>query len=143
MKKRYLFIMQIVKVVNGQQKKQFIDFPHDLYADDPNYVPEIYLAQKELHNPKKNPFFKDNKADLFLGLKDNRVVGRIAAIRNNNYNEFANANTGFFGFFDVVEDYSIAEKLLQTALEWVRKEGFNSIIGPTNYTTNETAGVLD
>ncbi len=134
--------MQITKVKTKQQQKQFIDFPHDLYAGDPNYVPEIYLAQKELHSPKKNPFFKDNKAELFLALKENKVVGRIAAIRNNNYNKFANTQAGFFGFFDVIEDYSISEKLLQTTVDWAKKENLNSLIGPANYTTNETAGVL-
>jgi len=25
--------------------KQYIDFPHTLYAGDPNYVPELYMAQ--------------------------------------------------------------------------------------------------
>jgi hypothetical protein len=26
--------------------EDFINFPHDLYADDPVYVPEIYIGQK-------------------------------------------------------------------------------------------------
>ncbi len=132
----------IKKVENGADKKKFIDFVHDLYADDPNYVPELYMAQSDLMNPKKNPFFWHSKADLFLAERDGKVVGRIAAIRNNNYNEYAKTKVGFFGFFDVINDYEVAKKLLDTANDWIKKEGLTDIIGPTNFSTNETCGLL-
>jgi len=135
-------LMQIIKVSTKKQKKQFIDFPHDLYKGDPNYVPEIYLGMQELLNPKKNPFFEHSNADLFLAFRDKKIVGRIAAIQNNNYNEFANTNVGYFGFFDVINDYSVAEKLLQTVVDWVKEKGHDGLYGPTNFSTNETAGIL-
>ena len=56
--------MKIVEVNNGKLTKRFIDFPHDLYEGDPNYVPEIYIGQKELMSPKKNPFFKHSKVEF-------------------------------------------------------------------------------
>lgn len=132
----------IIEVLNKRDLKRFINFPHDLYATDPNYVPELQLAVKELLNPKKNPFFKHSKADLFLALKNGQVVGRIAAIRNNKYNEFHQCNVGFFGFFDVIEDFEVAEALLDTACDWNKSEGFTTVLGPTNFTTNDTAGLL-
>ena len=134
--------MQIVQVSSRRQKKQFIDFPHDLYKGDPNYVPAIYLDQKQVMNPKKNPFFQHSKADLFLAIREGEIVGRIAAIRNNNYNKFAKEKVGYFGFFDVVNDYTVAKALLQHAVNWVKSEKLAAIYGPTNFTTNETAGVL-
>ena len=134
--------MQIVKVTTKKLKKQFIDFPHDLYKGDPNYVPEIYLGMQELMNPKKNPFFEHSNANLFLAFRDKKIVGRIAAIQNNNYNKFANTNVGYFGFFDVINDYSVAEKLLQTVVDWVKEKGHDGLYGPTNFSTNETAGIL-
>jgi len=134
--------MQIIPVTTRRQKRQFIDFPHDLYKGDPNYVPALYLDQKEVMNPKKNPFFNHSKADLFLAIREGKIVGRIAAIRNNEYNNFANEQVGYFGFFDVIEDYSVSEALLNRVEEWVSAEGLTAIYGPTNFTTNETAGVL-
>ena len=135
--------MKIVEVNSKKLTKKFIDFPHDLYSGDPNYVPEVYLGQKDLLDQKKNPFFQHSKATLYLAMRGDQVVGRIAAIRNNNYNEFiGNGTKGFFGFFDFIEDYSVAEKLLDTAVEWVKNEGLNAILGPTNFSTNETAGLL-
>ena len=132
----------IVKVDNKNLTKKFIDFPHDLYKDDPNYVPQLYLAVKDILNKKKNPFFKHSTAETFLALRENKVVGRIAAIANRNYNDYHSSNIGFFGFFDCIKDYSVAEKLLDTAYKWCQEKGFDQIHGPTNFTTNDTAGLL-
>ena len=134
--------MTIVEANSWKHKKWFIDFPHDLYADDPNYVPEIFMAQKDLMNPTKNPFFKHSKVQLYLALKDGKPVGRVAAIRNNNHIAYTEKHQGFFGFFDVIDDYVVAKALLDKATEWVKEEGLKSVIGPANFTTNDTAGVL-
>ncbi|MBK9015625.1 MAG: hypothetical protein IPM82_17020 [Saprospiraceae bacterium] len=134
--------MEIKEVKSWGDKKRFIDFPHQLYEGDPNYVPEIFLGQKELLDDKKNPFFQHSKAQLYLALRNGKIVGRIAAIRNNNYNKFADANAGFFGFFDVIEDYDVAKLLLDTACNWLKNEGLNNVIGPANFSTNDTAGLL-
>lgn len=123
--------------------KQFIDFPHDLYEGDPNYVPELFMAQEALLNRKKSPFFLHSRAEYFLARsEDGKILGRIAAIVNQNYLDFTHEKTGFFGFFDVVEDYAVAKGLLDTACDWLRKEGLERVLGPTNFSTNETCGVL-
>lgn len=134
--------IEIIEASEWKLKKRFIDFPHDLYKDDPNYVPEIFLAQKELLNEKKNPFFQHSNAQLFLAMQNDKIVGRIAAILNNEYNKFAHANAGFFGFFDTIETYEVAEALLDTASSWVKNEGMDTLIGPANFTTNDVAGLL-
>ncbi len=132
----------INQVVASKDFKKFVDFPHTLYAGDPNYVPELHIAIRELLNPKKNPFFKHSKAEFFLAKLDGKIVGRIAAIRNNNYNKFHNCNIGFFGFFDVIDDYEVAKSLLDKATDWCKTEDFDAILGPTNLTTNDTSGLL-
>lgn len=132
----------IIEVNDWKWKKRFIDFPHDLFEGDPNYVPEIFLGQKDLFGEKSNPFFQHSRVQLFLALQNGKIVGRIAAIRNNKYIEFAGTNAGFFGFFDVIEDYEVAKLLLDAASNWLRKEGLISAIGPANFSTNDTAGLL-
>ncbi len=134
--------IEIIEANDNKQKKRFIDFPHGLYEGDPNYVPEIYLGQKELLDEKKNPFFQHSKAQLYLAIRNGQIVGRIAAIRNNEYNRFAHANVGYFGLFDVIEDYEVAKQLLDTACAWAKKEGLDAVLGPTNFSTNDTAALL-
>ena len=135
--------IRISKVDSKKDIKRFINFPHELYKDDPNYVPELYLNISEVLSRKKNPFFKHSTADLFLAINENdAIVGRIAAILDNNYNQHHDSNVGFFGFFDVVQDYNVAKALLDKAVAWTKEKNVDRILGPTNFTTNDTAGML-
>ena len=127
---------------NKKQLTEFIDFPHDLYEGDPNYVPMLYMEQEALLNPKKSPFFLHSTAEYFIAKKEGKIVGRIAAILNRNHIEFTGKKEGFFGFFDVINDFEVAKTLLDKAGEWVKSQGLTSILGPTNFSTNETVGVL-
>ena len=135
-----------VKIVpvqgNKSLLKAYINFPHKLYQGDPNYVPELYMAQKDMFNRKKNPFFEHSEVASFLAMDGDMVVGRISAILNNNYNKYHNCNIGFFGFFDVIEDYKACKQLLDVACQWCKEKGLDGIIGPANFSTNDTAGLL-
>jgi GNAT superfamily N-acetyltransferase len=50
--------------------------------------------------------------------------------------------TGFFGFFECVEDYAVAEALLDAAADWLRQQGLEHMRGPANPSLNDTAGLL-
>ena len=130
--------------IAGDQKllKEYIDFPHDLFKDDPNYVPELYMAQKDMFNRKKNPFFQHSEVASFLAKKDGKIVGRVSAILNNNYNKYHESNVGFFGFFDVINDQEVADALINTVKQWCKERKVDAILGPTNFSTNDTAGLL-
>ncbi len=120
----------------------FINFPHDLYEDDQYYVPEIYMGQKDMMDPNKYPFHQYGTVKYYLAQKNGKIVGRIAAINNTNYNRHHSCNVGFFGFFDFIEDQEVCDTLLDKAMEYAKENGHTSIMGPTNFTTNETAGTL-
>lgn len=135
-------MVQIVPVQSKKQLAQFIDLPHDLYAKDPNYVPELFIAQQDLLSAKKHPFFKHSQAQAFLAFKGDKLVGRILAIWNNNHNTFNNVLEGQFGFFESINDQEVATKLLETAEHWVKEKGGHTIVGPINLTTNDTCGLL-
>ncbi|PZP50249.1 MAG: hypothetical protein DI598_05970 [Pseudopedobacter saltans] len=134
--------IHIVKVDNKKLLKSFIDFPHDLYKGDPNYVPELFIAQRDLLTPGKNPFFETGRLQLFLAYKGNEIVGRIAAIYNANYIKFLEKNDGFFGFFESINDQEVANLLLEEAYVWLRAQGIKgNMLGPANPTSNDSWGV--
>ncbi|MEE9372201.1 MAG: hypothetical protein V3V00_04035 [Saprospiraceae bacterium] len=126
----------------GKLIKKYIDFPHDLYVDDPMYVPELFMAQKDLFNRKKNPFYKNAEVEHFLAYRDGNIVGRITAFDNKRYNKIHNSNVGFFGFFDVINDAEVCQALMDKATSWCKERKFDSIMGPFNYSLNDTAGLL-
>jgi len=134
--------VSIEKAITKSEIDRFIDFPHLLYSGDPNYVPELFIAQKRLFDKKKNPFFKHAEADFFFAHKNGKVAGRVAVIRNGGYQQFTGEQHGFFGFFDVTDDYEVAEELLNKVKQWGKKNNFTSIIGPVNFSTNDTCGLL-
>lgn len=134
--------MRRVVAISDKELKSFIDFPHDLYERDPNYVPELFIAQRDLLTPGKHPFHEHSQTQLFLAYNQRKIVGRIAAIINYNHNQFNYANDGFFGFFDCVDDSEISNMLFQHAEAWLKSKGVSTIIGPTNFSTNETCGIL-
>ncbi|UXP32893.1 hypothetical protein N6H18_02845 [Reichenbachiella agarivorans] len=135
-------MISIKQVSNKKDLKKFIDFPHELYANDEHYVPELYMAQADMLNKSTFPFFQHSEAEFFLAYQDDKIVGRIAAIKNNNYIEYTNKQVGQFGFFDTIDDYEVAKALLDTVKNWIAQHGLNQITGPYNYSTNETCGTL-
>ncbi|MBE8713618.1 hypothetical protein [Sphingobacterium hungaricum] len=135
-------MITIIPVESKKQRKAFIDFPHDLYAEDPNYVPELFLAQEDLLTPGKHPFYLHSSAQLFLAYSDAKIVGRIAAIWNVNNNSFNHVQEGHFGFFDCINDQEVADKLFEAAENWVKQKGATTVVGPINLTTNDTVGLL-
>jgi GNAT superfamily N-acetyltransferase len=135
-------MIEISEVKSNKELRRFIQFPNILYRDDPCYVPELYISQKAMFNRKKYPFFTHSKVDFFLAYKAKQVAGRIALIRNNNHIAYSNEKCGFFGFFESINDFTVADALLDKAINWVRDEGLESIIGPENFTTNDSCGFL-
>src|SRR5690554_5195828 len=112
--------MKHIVLVEGKSLlKKFIDFPHDLYKSDVNYVPELYIAQRDLLTPGKHPFHEHSFIQLFLALDGKEVVGRIAAIQNNNHNKVNQATDGFFGFFECIDDQETAGLLFDAAGKWL------------------------
>ena len=135
-------IQQVKRVTTKKELQLFIDFPHELYRYDANYVPELFIAQRDMLSWNKHPFHEHSVVQLFLAYRNGNVVGRIAAIRNNNHNEFNKAEDGFFGFFDCINDPEVSNALLDAAERWLKDNGLKTIIGPVNFSTNETCGLL-
>lgn len=132
---------RIVPVKSDKDLTVFIDFPHELYKNDPNYVPELFIAQKDLLTT--HPFHKHSSLQCFLAYDGDKVVGRIAAILNNNHNTYNKRNDGFWGFFDCVNNQETANLLLSTAAQWLKDKGVDQkLIGPVNFSTNEACGLL-
>jgi GNAT superfamily N-acetyltransferase len=132
----------IQPVTSKKQLAQFIDFPHDLYRNDANYVPELFIAQRDLLTPGKHPFHEHSELQTFLAFRGNKIVGRIAAIDNKNHNIFNSTNDGFFGFFDCIDDLEVSNALFDAAIAWLKKRKLSTMIGPVNFSTNETCGLL-
>lgn len=136
-------MVKIKKVDNENDKMRFIKFPWQIYKGNNYWVPPLLFDVRNNLNTKKNPFYKHAEIELFLAQKeDGTIAGRIAAIKNDNHNKFHNDKAGFFGFFETIDDKDVSDLLLNTACDWCKNKGFDTIIGPVNPSTNDECGLL-
>jgi hypothetical protein len=95
-----------------------------------------------LLTPGKHPFWEHAEQQLFLAMRGQELVGTISAHINHRHNQIHEDKVGFFGFFEVIEDYTVAEALLDAAAGWLRDKGMEAIRGPENPSQNEEVGLL-
>lgn len=50
--------------------------------------------------------------------------------------------SGFFGFFDTIDDQELANSLLDSAAKWLRPRGVTRMLGPFSLYANEEIGLL-
>jgi len=135
--------IEIKEVSKNSDIKTFIDFPHTLYKDDPLYVPELFMAQKEVHSKKKNHYFDHAEVRYYLAYKDGKIAGRLVAHLDAHYNDYHNSNTGMFGFYDVIDDFEVSNALFDKACTWLRSKNVSQIMGPFSFNlTTDTGGML-
>ena len=133
--------IEVFEVRTGRDLDEFIDLSLKLYSKDPLYVPLLKSELKKQFS-QKNPFFLHAKARYFLAQKSGETVGRIVSIVNQRHIEFHNDKSGFFGFFESVNDYTVSDALLNKAAETLGNEGMEIMRGPMSFSTNEECGLL-
>lgn len=134
--------LTIQPVIGPQERLAFIHFQWRVYKDDPYWVPPLISERVQFLDKERNPFHQHSQVELFMARRDGKPVGTVAAILNNRHNEFHDERVGFFGLFEVLPDPEAAERLLETACDWVRQQGMTAIRGPVNFSTNEELGLL-
>jgi len=134
--------LSVVPVTTKSQQKQFLELPWKIYRDLPQWVPPIRMDQKEMVGYAKHPFYLENEGQTFLALNGSEPVGRISAIVNNTHNERFNEKRGFFGFFESIDDQTVASALFDTAQNWLRERGMTHVRGPCSPTQNYECGLL-
>jgi GNAT superfamily N-acetyltransferase len=134
--------VEVLPVTSRRQLESFIKLPWKIYKGDSNWVPPLLVEQRTTLNTQKNPFFLHSKIQNFLAYCNGKPAGRISAIVDDNYNEFQRSSSGFFGFFESINDPGVSRALFSKAAEWIGQQGMNRMLGPTNPSTNTVLGLL-
>lgn len=132
----------ITLATTKSERKQFINFPYQHYSDDEHWIAPLKMEQKKLIDTQNNPFYDNGNIALFLAEQNGQVCGRIAAIQDHRYNEYHNDKTGFFGFFECIDDESVANLLFKVAEDWLRERGHTRVLGPSNPSMMDEVGIL-
>ncbi len=138
--------ISIVPVTSEADRAEFVDHLYRANAADPNFVPPLHGEEVGKFTPGRNPFFEHARVQLFLARLGDRVVGRISA----HIDELALAQpadkgfgpgTGNWGALEA-EDEATAKRLIETAEDWLRRQGMTRVVAPMNLSVWEEPGLL-
>ncbi len=127
---------------NKAELKKFVKFPFSLYKDSKYWVPPIVNDELETFNTEKNPVFKDAQAQFFLAYKNNKIVGRIAAIINWIEVNQQKVKKMRFGWFDFVDDPEVSKALLEKVEAIGKENNLDYMEGPVGFSNLDKVGVL-
>ena len=123
-------MIEIRIVSTSKDIDRFIDFRTELYKDDPCAVPYLFMDEKDTLSKDKNPSFDFCEAEYYMAYRDDKAVGRVAAIINHKANERWGQKIVRFGWLDFIDDREVSEALINKVREYGIARGMDTIIGP-------------
>ena len=100
---------------SAADRRRFVRFPWRVYRGIDAWVPPLISDFKKKLDTVRNPFYEHAEIELFLARRNGAVAGTVAAIIDHHYNSFHEERTGFFGFFEAVNDDAVAGALIDAA----------------------------
>lgn len=128
-----MIIIHKVDITSKHEVNGFIQFPFDLYAGHPQWVPPFIADVRTMMNPDKHPYYEHSDAEFFIAEKDGDIAGRIAALENKPFNQYHNTKDAEFYLFECVNDQEVADALFETVFEWAWARGLTKLVGPKGF----------
>lgn len=122
--------------------KSFIHLGTQLYAGDPNWITPLYIERLGILDPTQNPYFDHAEAQYWIAYRDGKPVGRISAQIDQLALKTLQNKTGHFGMLAAIDDATVTKALLETAENWLRERGMDTVQGPFNLSINQELGLL-
>lgn len=135
-------MITIKEVISTKDLKAFVKFPFELYKDSSQWVPPIISQEMDTFNRKKNPIFNDAEATFFLAYKDDKIVGRVAAIINWLEVNHQKEKKMRFGWFDVIDNIDVTKALLEKVHEIGKLNGLDYVEGPVGFSNLDKVGLM-
>jgi GNAT superfamily N-acetyltransferase len=132
---------QVTPVRGIEDLRRFVELPFRLHAGTP-WIPPLKLDRYMYLTRALNPFFKHGEAQYFLARRDGRVVGRISAQIDREFNDFHGNRWGMFGFLEFEDDQEVLDGLLSAAEAWLRERVRDRMVGPMDFVMNDECGVV-
>ncbi|MBR8827657.1 MAG: hypothetical protein DSM107014_07060 [Gomphosphaeria aponina SAG 52.96 = DSM 107014] len=128
---------EVKTVTTAGERESFLDVPAVVYKNDPNWVPPLRQSMAKQLAPN-NPFFAYGQLQQFIAISETskQPLGRIVAAINQRLIAKENRQIGLFGYFECVENFQVAQALLNKAYEWLRERGITVVRGPIDLSTH-------
>ena len=128
--------MTLTEVTTSRHIKDFLAMPVALYKKEKNWIRPLDQDIEAVFDPEKNRAFKSGNCIRWILYDNNRQpVGRVAAFVNKKTlnDKHQKIKVGGMGFFECVNDQSVANKLFDACKDWLQKQDVQAIDGPINF----------
>jgi hypothetical protein len=125
--------MYCKEVKTKEEEAVFLRFPRVVYQDDPQWIPHLESDIKKVFDPKQNKLLREGKAIRWIAFdQNNNPLGRIAAFINPKTVDWNGIKVGGVGFFECIDNQSVANLLFDSARKWLVEHGMQAADGPIN-----------
>ena len=132
----------VLRVEGRAMWRAFHHLPHQLYKDDPNWVPPLLIDRRMHFSKARNPFFQHAEVECWLACRDGVPVGRITAQIDALHLARHKDGTGHFGYIEAVDDPAVFAALITTAEAWLHAKGMRRCVGPISFSMWDEPGLL-
>ncbi|UCH60267.1 MAG: GNAT family N-acetyltransferase [Anaerolineales bacterium] len=134
--------LEIRPMRTPQEKNIFLTFPWRIYAGDTLWVPPLLPERRKTIDPQRGVFFQRGEAEFFIAWRGRQPVGTICCAEDKASHQAHPWKDALIGFFECLEDYTIARLLFDHAVEWASRRGLHALYGPFNLDYEDSYGVL-
>lgn len=134
--------IEIKEVVEKKHFNDFVNVQFSIYKNNKFWVPPIKKDEIKALKSEFNPAFRFCKAKFWVAYKDNKCVGRIGAIINEQYNKKTGEKIGRFSRSEFINDDEVVALLFNTAENWLKNQGMTAVQGPLGFTNLDHQGML-
>ena len=133
--------LSVDRVQTSRDRREFIEFPKELYRDDSNFVPMFDIDMRTFLN-RSHPYFAHVEVEFLLVRRSDTVVARGMVAKNDAYNRQHDTKCAHFYFVDFVDDDDVSGALFDAMAEWAVERGLDTLTGPLFCAATTGGGVL-
>lgn len=134
-------MVTVREVQTKKEQREFLNFPLNLYRDNPNFVPPLYGDEKKIFR-KDYVYYDTCEAVYYNAYRDGKIVGRISGILQKAANEKNHEKRVRFTRFDSIDDQEVAAALFGAVEAWAKAKGMDTVCGPLGFSDLEREGLL-
>lgn len=129
-------------VSSRKHHRDFFSLRRKIYRNDPAVVHPLRSMERLQLDETAHPFYQHAARQAFVCYQNGQPVGRIAAIKDDMHNQHNDDRVGFFGFFESIDNQNVVNQLIETAAQWLAKNGCDTMRGPVNPSMKSDFGVV-
>lgn len=124
-------MLTIKKVAISKDRNAFLNFPLSIHGTKSAWIRPLDQDIDAIFDPDKNKFFKTGICERWLFFKEEQQVAQVATFVSKKYKN--DMLVGGIGFFDCINDQSIANEVFDYCKKWMINKGMQAMDGPINF----------